>query len=59
MAERYGRATAGRMKLPRFTCTRCQHEWIPRTEQPPKVCPSCKSPYWNRERRTPRLTDLL
>lgn len=33
-----------------FRCLRCGHEWIPTSDKPPKVCPKCKSPYWNRER---------
>ena len=37
------------MKLPRYHCQRCGHEWVPRTDQPP-LCPHCKSPYWNRPR---------
>ena len=39
------------MKLPRFKCLRCEHEWIPRTENKPTICPSCKSPYWSIERK--------
>ena len=35
-----------------YVCERCGHEWYPRADQPPKVCPSCKSPYWDRPRRT-------
>lgn len=35
-----------------YVCERCEHEWIPRnTENEPRVCPKCKSPYWNRPRR--------
>ena len=35
-----------------FRCERCEHEWIPRdVEQEPKVCPKCKSPYWNTPRK--------
>jgi hypothetical protein len=34
-----------------FRCLRCAHEWVPRQFKPePKVCPKCKSPYWNRQR---------
>jgi predicted Zn-ribbon and HTH transcriptional regulator len=34
-------------------CCRCDHEWVPRnTTREPKVCPKCKSPYWNTPRRT-------
>jgi hypothetical protein len=29
-----------------------RHEWIPRkAKEEPRVCPKCKSPYWNRPRR--------
>lgn len=35
--------------LPRLQCKRCGHEWSPRSDSPPKVCPKCKSPYWDRE----------
>ncbi len=44
-----------------FRCLRCEHEWLPRKtlqgddppegDQVPRVCPRCKSPYWNRPRR--------
>lgn len=28
-------------------CLRCGHIWFPNSEKEPKVCPKCKSPYWN------------
>ncbi len=33
-----------------FRCERCAHEWVPRggTEEEPRVCPKCRSPWWNR-----------
>ena len=47
-----------------FKCLRCGHPWVPlglkkveEGERPPdpkeepRVCPKCKSPYWNRPRR--------
>ena len=36
-----------------FRCERCEHEWIPRNggDGGPKVCPSCKSPYWDTPRK--------
>ena len=47
-----------------YECTRCGHQWVPRGIEPadpttpppepkrePKVCPSCKSPYWNKPRQ--------
>ena len=39
-----------------YRCDRCGHEWIPRDFQTePAVCPTCKSPYWNRPRK-PMMT---
>jgi len=29
---------------------RCGHEWLPRSEDTPRVCPKCKSPYWDKPR---------
>lgn len=35
-----------------FRCDRCSHEWIPRGGgEEPRICPKCKSPYWNRPRK--------
>ena len=44
-----------------FRCLRCEHEWLPRKplegddppsgDQRPRVCPKCKSPYWDRPRK--------
>jgi len=35
-----------------YCCLRCKHEWIPRTKinERPITCPSCKSPYWDKEK---------
>ncbi len=33
-----------------FHCERCGYEWAPRSAAEPRVCPKCKSPYWNRAR---------
>lgn len=35
-----------------YRCTRCGWDWIPqwRRKARPKVCPACKSPYWDVER---------
>jgi len=33
-----------------FKCERCGHIWVPREEATPRVCPKCKSPYWDRKR---------
>lgn len=35
-----------------WRCERCAHEWVPREkDKNPTVCPSCKSPYWDKPRR--------
>lgn len=31
-------------------CLRCGHEFIKRIDNP-IVCPKCKSPYWNKNKR--------
>ena len=38
-----------------YRCERCSHEWIPRGARNglgPNVCPRCKSPYWNKPRKS-------
>ena len=36
-----------------FKCERCGHEWIPRNkEEVPIICPKCKSPYWNKPKKS-------
>lgn len=40
------------LELPRLSCRRCGHSWTPRNgSRLPKVCPSCKSPYWDIEKK--------
>ena len=38
-----------------YRCERCSHEWVPRSnangEEEPKVCPKCRSAWWNRPRK--------
>ena len=36
--------------MERLHCNRCGYAWFPRQEQPPKACPACGSPYWNKPR---------
>lgn len=38
------------IKIKGYRCKRCGHEWVPKGKDEPKVCPNCKSPYWNKER---------
>jgi len=39
-------------------CKRCEHEWIPKLQRVPRVCPKCKSPYWNTSRNATRSTPI-
>ena len=39
------------IKVEGYECERCSHQWVPRDDKPPKVCPKCKSPYWDRPRK--------
>jgi predicted Zn-ribbon and HTH transcriptional regulator len=34
-----------------YKCERCLHVWVPRENGRPRVCPKCKSAYWDRARR--------
>ena len=34
-----------------YECTRCTHQWVPRDSEKPRVCPKCKSPYWDIQRK--------
>lgn len=41
-----------RIKADAYKCERCEHVWLPRnTDKEPRVCPKCKSPYWNTPRK--------
>ena len=37
------------MKLSK--CLRCNHTWYQRTPAKPRICPKCKSAYWNVPRK--------
>jgi DNA-directed RNA polymerase subunit RPC12/RpoP len=46
-------------KEKQYTCLRCDHGWNSRCPDhedfkkwKPILCPACKSPYWNKEKRT-------
>jgi DNA-directed RNA polymerase subunit RPC12/RpoP len=41
-----------------YRCERCGHEWLPKkdVEREPKVCPKCKSPYWNVAKKQTPMT---
>ena len=38
--------------LQRQACQRCGKTWWPRQSTKPARCPCCKSPYWDKQRRT-------
>jgi len=39
------------MVVKKCICERCGHEWITRSKEAPRVCPKCKSPYWDKPRK--------
>jgi len=41
------------VKTLQYICERCGHAWTARypTKPPPRTCPKCKSPYWDRPRQ--------
>jgi len=39
------------LTLNEYTCERCSHTWLPRSQEKPRVCPKCMSPYWDRPRK--------
>ena len=46
-----------KVTLSGYQCERCSHTWLPReVGQEPKVCPKCKSPYWNTPRRSKKAS---
>jgi len=42
------------VKVPKYKCRTCGHEWFPRNPakpgKPPKQCPKCHNAYWNEPR---------
>jgi predicted Zn-ribbon and HTH transcriptional regulator len=44
------------IELSGWKCERCAHIWVSRQDatEEPRVCPKCKSPYWNRPRKIPK-----
>ena len=42
----------GKTKVDAYICERCGHTWVPRyKKERPRVCPKCKSPYWDKPRK--------
>ncbi len=46
-----------RIQMEGFQCERCEHIWAPRGDAEPRVCPKCKSPYWNTPRKEKKEQD--
>ena len=43
-----------KIMLEGYECSRCKHQWVPRSkiDEEPTICPKCKSPYWNKPRKS-------
>lgn len=42
-----------------YGCERCSNEWVPRRKgERPRVCPECKSPYWDRPRKGEEMSTI-
>lgn len=53
MATKEKKQIAGaNIKISGHKCFRCGHEWRPKKMGIPKVCPKCKSPYWDRPKNS-------
>jgi len=39
-------------KITEHICLRCGHHWHPDSATHPTICPKCKSPYWDKPRKT-------
>lgn len=39
------------MTIKILKCKRCNHEWASKNPDKVRVCPKCKSPYWNTPRK--------
>lgn len=38
-----------KIKINKIVCKRCEHQWVP-TQEVIRVCPKCKSPYWDKDK---------
>ena len=46
-----------RNKVTILVCKKCGHNWVPRISNTP-LCPSCHTPYWNRERKAKAIESI-
>ena len=42
---------AMQIDIKKLKCKRCSHEWFPRGIEV-RICPKCKSAFWDRERKS-------
>lgn len=47
----------GEINIRAYQCERCSHRWVPRQQEKPRVCPRCKSPYWDLPRKNKNNSD--
>jgi ribosomal protein L37E len=47
---RYDTLGMGELTVKAYKCERCEHVWVPTSDVKPRVCPKCKSPYWDKPR---------
>lgn len=45
--------------VPANQCNQCGHIWLPRGDEPPALCPKCKSRRWDRAPRAVKTAALL
>jgi predicted Zn-ribbon and HTH transcriptional regulator len=53
MKTREAGPVIGMVQLTGCRC-RCGHEWLPRDDGRPSVCPKCKSPRWDKPKKWER-----
>ena len=46
-----------KIKITRLECKRCHHKWVPKKEEI-RICPKCKSPYWDREKNAKKIIQI-
>lgn len=40
-----------KIEIHKVQCKRCQHKWVPRIPEL-RICPKCKSPYFDRPKKS-------
>jgi len=47
-------AWKNKIQVEQYSCQKCLHKWLPRKGVPPRVCPACKSAWWQIAKNTGR-----